>query len=55
MRDVASVVQFGRPSENIRLRSMITLLHFVASFAVLQTIGRGEHGKFASGGTQSID
>ena len=34
---------------------MISLFRFVTSFAVLQSCVRGEHGKFVSGGTQSID
>ena len=55
LRDVASLVQFWSTSENIRLQSMITLFRFVVSFAVLQSCVRGEHGKFISGGTQSID
>ena len=55
LRDVASVVQFGGMSENFRLQSMISLFRFVASFAVLQTCVRGEHGKFVSGVTQTID
>ena len=55
LRGVASVVQFGCASENIRLQSVISLFRFVVSFAVLQSLVRGEHGKFVSGGTQSID
>ena len=55
LRNVASVVQFWNTSENIRLQSVISLFRFVASFAVLQTCVRRKHGRFVSGGTQSID
>ena len=55
LRDVASLVQFWGTSENIRLQSVISLFRFVASFAVLQTCVRRKHGRFVSGGTQSID
>ena len=55
LRDVASLVQFWGTSENIRLQSVISLFRFVVSFAVFQSCVRGEHGKFISGGTQSID
>ena len=46
---------FWGTSDQIRLQSVITLFHFVVTFAVLQSCARGEHGKFVSGGTQSID
>ena len=52
LRGVASVVQFGYTSENIRLQSVITLFRFSA---VLQSCVLGEHGKFVSAETQSID
>ena len=55
LHDVPSVVQFGGTSEKIRLQPTISLFRFVTSFAVLQSCVRGEHGKFVSGGTQSID
>ena len=55
LRHEASVDQFGGTSEKIRLQSVISLFRFVVSFGVLQTCVRGEHGKFVSGGTQSID
>ena len=55
LRDVACVVQLWRTHESFRLQSIITFFRFVVSFAVLQSCVRGEHGKFVSGGTQSID
>ena len=55
LRDVASLVQFWGTSEHIRMRSMISSFRFLVSFAVLESCVRGEHGKFVSGGTQSID
>ena len=53
LRDVASLVQFGKTSENIRLQLMFSLFRFVVFSAVHQTCVRGEHGEFASGVIQA--
>ena len=53
--DVARVLHLWDTSESFRLQSIISLFRFVASVAVLQACFRGEHGKFASGRTQTTD
>ena len=55
LRDVACVVQLWRTHESFRLQSIISLFRFVVSVAVLQACFRGEHGKFASGRTETTD
>ena len=53
LRDVASLVQFGNTSENIRLQLVFSLFRFVVFSAVQQTCVRGEHDEFASGVMQA--